>query len=226
MGYIPHGIVTGWNLRARSPDPAESERNAASIGNPDHRSPFGPRRCFSDLGRERHLQVGPCQYRGVRSGQIALALGAVAILAACGSPKASSGISSTVGSTSTTIATTTTTHPPTLGLATVTRCQGCGQVAPVKVTIAATSGQGYVVPEVDFTNVEWESWGSAQTRGSARAYFVGPGERDQITMYAFDPGACAGSYTYQALEWQLNGQPVDSANYLNVCTGQVVGHGP
>lgn len=39
---IPHGIVTDWKLRARSPDPAESERNAASIGNPEYRAPVTP----------------------------------------------------------------------------------------------------------------------------------------------------------------------------------------
>jgi len=30
--------------------------------NPDYRSPYGPRRCLSDPGRERHISPGPYEY--------------------------------------------------------------------------------------------------------------------------------------------------------------------
>jgi hypothetical protein len=83
-----------------------------------------------------------------------------------------------------------------------------------------------VVPAVDITAVQWHSWGAAQASGPASAFFTGPGERSPVTLYAFDLGDCGGSYAYQALEWKAPGRPFDPADYLNICTDQMVGQGP
>ena len=154
----------------------------------------------------------------------------VVLMAACGGPvrHAARTTVTTQPSTQIEVATSSTTMaqpaPPTLGLATVTRCRGCGQIAPQQITIAALSGPGFVVPEVDFTQVEWKSWGTGQATASADGYFMGPGENFGVTLYAFDLGQCEGTKVYQGLEWQVSG-PFDPAKYFDVCTGQDVGSG-
>ena len=141
-------------------------------------------------------------------------LGVLALsVAACGAP------ASSVGATSTP-------EPePTLGTVNAT-CQGCGEVAPASLTLEAYAEDGSVFGGVVFTKVRWRSWGSGRaTAPATHAFFLGPGEPDTVTLYAFDPGTCGGRHGYRRLEWVESGARFDPARYYDTCTGKGVGAG-
>lgn len=122
--------------------------------------------------------------------------------------------------------TTSTTAPsPTLGVAN-SACQGCGGVAPSAVTLQGYSQNDGVFGGMVFTQVQWQSWGSAQaTAPGTHAYFESPGESGTVTLVAFDPGMCGNTYSYRALEWLNSSQSFDPSSYYDVCSGTGVGRG-
>jgi hypothetical protein len=50
---------------------------------------------------------------------------------------------------------------------------------------------------------------------------VADGTAESVTVVAFDPGICDGSYMHQAVEWYFpqHGRRFDPSAYLNICTG-------
>jgi hypothetical protein len=176
---------------------------------------------------------------GSRSGTVAAAAILSVSLAACGGPSigvagrhSSTSTSTTTrsavpaSSTSTTTATSTTSAAasPVLG-GPNSDCQGCGEVAPTTLTLGGYSLNGTVFGGMKFSQVSWQSWGSAQTRAPAtNANFVSPGEMGTVTLIAFDLGRCGGTYGYQALEWLTASQSFDPSNY-DTCDGRGVGQG-
>jgi hypothetical protein len=136
-----------------------------------------------------------------------------------GSPSPASSTSTTATSTTSGAA------APALGAAN-TDCQGCGQVAPATLTLGGYSLNGVVFGGMKFSQVTWQSWGSAQARApSTNANFVSPGESGTVTLIAFDLGQCGGTYGYQALEWLTGSQSFDPSNYYDTCDGKGVGQG-
>ena len=164
------------------------------------------------------------------------------MMTACGSGTVQSGaiVPSTTRNVTTATVTTTTTptsatpttttnvsSPPTLGVAVPARCLGCGQVEPSQVNVLAYALPGHVFPGVDFTSVQWQSWGAPRATATSNGFFRGPGESGTETLIAFDLGTCNGTYAYRAFEWTGTGrsQTFDPTNYFDACTGHEVGQG-
>lgn len=140
------------------------------------------------------------------------------VLAACGggSPAASTDTGPTTAPAGT---------RPTLG-ARNPGCEGCGEISPAKVVLLRYAASGSVFAGIVFTHVVWRSWGSSQAVApAASAYYVSPGERGTVTLYAFDLGRCGGAPAYRALEWVSGGAARDSAAHYDTCTGRGVGPG-
>lgn len=105
-------------------------------------------------------------------------------------------------------------------------CRGCGEVAPATLTLGGYSLNGEVFGGRKFSQVTWQSWGSAQAMAPrTRANFVGAGEAGTVTLIAFDLGHCRGTYGYQALEWLTRSQSFDPSTYYDSCDGREVGQG-
>jgi hypothetical protein len=132
---------------------------------------------------------------------------------------------STTNAVTTSTVTTSTTEPPTLGVSNPMSCTGCGMVEPVEVKVLKATSQGSVTPEVDFSGIQWQGWGSQIATASVNAYFTGPGEYAQQTLTAFSLGTCGNTYGYRALEWTSKGQTFSSTTYFDTCMGQYAGHG-
>jgi hypothetical protein len=125
---------------------------------------------------------------------------------------------STTSTTSETTTTPSTAPSPTLGTANPL-CQGCGEVAPAKVTLQGYTQDGSVFGGLVFTQVQWQAWDSHEAIApTTHAYFVSPGESGTVTLYAFDLGTCGTTYGYRALEWVGNGSTFDPSMYYDTCT--------
>ena len=146
-------------------------------------------------------------------------------------PRAAASTPGPSSATATSTVTPTTAAPPapaapvTLGAPNPSTCVGCGQVEPPQVRILTATSPGVVVPEVDFTGIRWQAWGTPTASASVTAYFTGPGETDQVTLTAFDLGPCGSTYGYRALEWTSSGQAFRPSDYFDTCTGRHVGQG-
>jgi hypothetical protein len=99
-------------------------------------------------------------------------------------------------------------------------------VAPTTLILGGYSLNGTVFGGMKFSQVTWQSWGSAQARAPAtNANFLGPGEGETVTLVAFDLGRCGSAYGYQALEWLTTSQSFDPSHYYDTCDGRRVGQG-
>lgn len=125
-------------------------------------------------------------------------------------PRAAPSTPGPSSSTATSPVTPATAAPVTLGAPNPSTCVGCGQVEPPRVRILTATSPGVVIPEVDFTGIRWQAWGTP-TAGAS--------------VTAFDLGPCGSSYGYRALEWTSSGQAFRPSDYFDTCTGRYVGQG-
>lgn len=99
-------------------------------------------------------------------------------------------------------------------------------MAPATLTLGGYSLNGIVFGGMKFSQVTWQSWGSAQARApSTNANFISPGETGTVTLIAFNLGRCGSTYGYQALEWLTASQRFDPSKYYDACDGREVGQG-
>lgn len=187
-------------------------------------------------GQGRSIEACSDMRWASRSGAVAAAAILMTLLGACGGPttrvtghhpstSTTSALHPVSTSTTTAASTTSTAPSPALGGANAD-CQGCGQVAPATLTLGGYSLNGAVFGGMKFSQVAWQSWGSAQaTAPGTNANFVSPGESGTVTLIAFDLGQCGSTYGYQALEWLTGSQSFDPSSYYDTCDGKGVGQG-
>lgn len=113
---------------------------------------------------------------------------------------------------------------PLLGLPWAPSQQGYGTVKP---TVIFNGGD----PSGLVTGIRWTGWGSAQATGygqgwsTAQATDTASGHYANATVVAFDLGMCRGKAMYKGVSWYFpaEGGHFEPLNYLDMCTGQVVG---
>ncbi len=94
------------------------------------------------------------------------------------------------------------------------------------MTLQGYTQSGYFFGGMVFTQIQWQSWGSAQaTAPGTQAFFVVAGESERVTLVAFDLGKCGNTYVYRALEWPSSSQSFDPSIYFDTCSGKGVGRG-
>jgi hypothetical protein len=95
-------------------------------------------------------------------------------------------------------------------------------VAPSKVTLEGYRQGDVAFGGIVFTDVIWHNWGSARATATANGYFESPGESSSnVTLIAFDLGACGHDRGYRALDLGT----FNPTNYFDTCSGKGVGQG-
>jgi hypothetical protein len=115
--------------------------------------------------------------------------------------------------------------PPRLGRARSSEQAGFGRVRPLKIFLGGD-------PTGLVEKIHWTGWGDGQAIGSGEAEYDWPGTAvadngivPGARVVAFHLGTCRGHLSYNAVEWYFpkDGQVFDPHEYIDTCTGAVLG---